>query len=117
MAFNERLKKIMDEKGLNYRSLSKLIPYTDVQIRRIALGESNPKIDFLQHLCSVFPETDLNYLVNGVKPENYELNIESVNQFGKVALTDWDSLMKNELFQAAFEKNAAIWALKQSKGF
>ncbi|CAL2077392.1 protein of unknown function [Tenacibaculum sp. 190524A02b] len=61
----DRVKEVLSIKKLNYRSLSMEIPYSDVQIRRICLNESIPKVDFIHHICKKFPDINIAWLING----------------------------------------------------
>ncbi len=113
MIIGDRIKHVMNEKGLNYRSLSKLIPYSDVQVRRICLNESLPKIDFVQHFCNIFPDVDVTWLVTGNQlAEKKEITSDEIEAISIKLFDKWDEFMKNRLFKANFESKAASWALK-----
>lgn len=114
MTIGDRIKEVLNKKGLNYRSLSKLLPYSDVQVRRICLNESVPKVDFVQHFCILFPDIDVKWLISGVENNTdktkitpTEVEVISINIFD-----NWDLFMKNRLFKANFESKAASWAMK-----
>lgn len=114
MTIGNRIKEVLINKGLNYRSLSKILPYSDVQIRRICLNESIPKVDFIQHFCNIFPEVDINWLITGAettksktKKTSSEIEAISIDVFD-----NWDLFMENRLFKANFESKAASWAMK-----
>lgn len=116
MNIHERIEVIMKEKGLNYRSLSKLINYSDTQTRNVVIGKSIPKVDFIQNLVRVFPDVDLNWLITGCKSNNNTkiapTNVEAIS----IDIFDnWSLFMKNRLFKANFESKAASWALKVKK--
>lgn len=112
MSIGKRIGEIMSQKGLNYRSLSKILGCSDTHIGRIIKDESTPRVDFIQHFCMTFSDVDVNWLITGIKSEaNHpkELDYESL---AKIVFDDWDELMKIRLFQATFESKAASWALK-----
>ncbi|MCD8435854.1 helix-turn-helix domain-containing protein [Tenacibaculum dicentrarchi] len=120
MKLGERVKNFIESKGLNYRTLSVLIPYSDVQIRRICLNESKPKVDFFQHLCNVFPkEIDLDWMLNGIKKEKLpmpnEKDILDTEILSKIIYDNWEELLKDRLFKSNFESKAATWAIKIKK--
>lgn len=114
MAIGDRIKEVISSKGLNYRSLSQLIPYSDVQVRRICLNESIPKVDFIQHLCNIFPDLDANWLITGKKGNisSHKISEDEIEQISIKVFDNWDLLMKDRLFKANFESKAASWALK-----
>ncbi|MDB0600479.1 helix-turn-helix transcriptional regulator [Tenacibaculum maritimum] len=111
----DRIKHIMNKKGLNYRSLSRLMGCSDVQVRRICLNESLPKIDFIQHFCNIFPDVDVTWLVTGNQlVEKKEITSNEIEVISIKLFDKWDEFMKNRLFKANFESKAASWALKVS---
>ncbi|MBE7649253.1 helix-turn-helix domain-containing protein [Tenacibaculum finnmarkense] len=122
MSLGKRVKQFIDKKGLNYRTLSMAIPYSDVQIRRICLNESKPNVDFFQHLCNIFPgEIDLNWMLNGIKEEKLPMPNEkdrlNTEVLSKIIYDNWEELLKDRLFKSNFESKAATWAIKIKKDF
>lgn len=116
MKIGDRINKIMTNKGLNYNSLSKITGYSDVQVRRICLNESVPKVDFIQHICSLFPDVDVEWLITGKsKKKTDKLSSDELEEFAITVFDNWEELMKSRLFKANFESKAASWALKLNK--
>lgn len=62
MTFKEKMKKIMDIKGLNNRDLSNKIGVNESLVSRWVNAE-NPSLTLINHLVQVFPDIDLNYLM------------------------------------------------------
>lgn len=56
MKISEKIKRIMNIKGLNYRSLGNRVGYSDVQVRNIIIKEQTPKIDFIQSIIREFSD-------------------------------------------------------------
>lgn len=107
----DRISQIIKSKGLNFRSLSKLIPYTDVQIGRIVKNESSPRVEFIQNLCEIFPDIDTHWLITGDKKEIYNLETEDIENITRLLYDNWDKFAEIRLFKALFESKAATWAL------
>lgn len=107
----DRIGEIIKSKGLNFRSLSNIIPYTDVQIGRIIKNESIPKVEFIQHLCNNFPDVDIHWLITGEKKEIPSLEAEDLEKISKILYDHWDQFIEIRLFKALFESKAATWAL------
>ena len=61
----ERLKEIMIQKGLNYRSLSDLIGYSDVSVGKIIKGQNKPKYEAIKKVMEVFPDIEARWLILG----------------------------------------------------
>lgn len=117
MDIHKRIEGIMIDKGLNFRSLSKLIGYSDTQTRNVVLGKSIPKVDFIQNLLRVFPEIDVKWLITGEESKNKTKKITS-NDIEAISINvfdNWDLFMQDRLFKANFESKAASWALKIKK--
>ena len=55
----------MDYKSLNYSKLGKILGYSDVQVRKIILNRSIPRVDFIQSLIRIEPKLNSHWLLTG----------------------------------------------------
>jgi len=89
MSLGSRIQKLLNHKNLNYRSLSSFIPYSDVQIRRICLDESVPKIDFIQQLIHFFDDINPIWIVTGEGEFLKKEIFKDLNSFNKKEILDY----------------------------
>ena len=62
---SDRIKTIMNDKGMNYRSFGKYLGYSDVAISKIIKGDSKPKFEFLTNILTKIPEISPEWLLTG----------------------------------------------------
>lgn len=111
MEFGDRLKELIAFKNLNYRSLAKKLDYSDVQVRKIALNKSVPKIDFIQSLLRIEPLLNLDWLLTG-KGDKFKSNLDfdlnnevPVMILLKYLLDRKDELIDNETYRDYIRAN------------
>ncbi len=97
MEIGDRIRKVMEFKNMNYRSLGILLDYSDGQTRNIIINKSVPKIDFVQNLLRSFPEINTNWLITG---EGTMLD----NVVGNQKVTDYSKLDNIELIKHLLER-------------
>lgn len=97
MKIGDRIRKVMEFKNMNYRSLGILLDYSDGQTRNIMINKSVPKIDFVQNLLRAFPEINVNWLITG---EGEMLDDVSENR----KVTDYSKLDNIELIKHLLER-------------
>lgn len=68
----ERLRQLMNDKGLNSSELAELLHVQPSAISHILSGRNNPRYDFIVTLLTVFPDIDSRWLLTGVTARNNE---------------------------------------------
>jgi len=56
-AVSERIKALIEQSGLSYRSLAKKVGVSNVTVRNWAIGHSEPNREGLEALCEIFGVT------------------------------------------------------------
>ena len=62
---SNRIKMIMEYKGMNYRSFGNFLEYSDVAVSKIIKGNSKPKFEFLSNILDKIPEINPEWLLTG----------------------------------------------------
>lgn len=109
MTIGNRIEEILKLKNLNYRSLGKLIDYSDTQVRNIVIGKSIPKADFFQAINREFPEININWVITGNGELLKEYSYDELNNFNKD-----DILTYMIMFFDDFKDNPKIELLARS---
>ena len=73
---SERLKEVMIQKGLNYRTMGSLIGYSDVAVGKIIKGQNNPKYEAIRSVLQHFPDLSARWLVLGEGLMNRQITAE-----------------------------------------
>lgn len=71
MAWKERIKSLMEERGLNQKELSKLSGITEPSISRYLKGERTPRIDIIVNFAKAL-DVSVEYLLNGTNVEGIQ---------------------------------------------
>lgn len=72
MTFKEKIKQIMDIKGINNRDLANKIGVDESLISRW-INKDEPSFGFINHLVKLYPDVDLNFLMkNEVEGKTYK---------------------------------------------
>lgn len=70
MTFAEKIKKFMDSKGLDNRTLSKKINKAESRVSTWKKAEK-PSLEFVMSIVKVYPDFDLNYYLKDQAEANY----------------------------------------------
>lgn len=114
----QRIEAIMNDNNLNYRSLGIEVGYSDVAVRNIVLGKSNPKFDLLHALIKKYPKINSYWLLTGIgemysEVKGHSLSDASINEVAEFVVANQKKFLDNLLFNEFVEKMAAqrAWAL------
>ena len=70
-SINERIQKLLTEKGISASEFSKKIDVQRSSISHIINGRNKPSLEIVTKICKVYPDVKLDWLILG---ENYESN-------------------------------------------
>jgi len=70
-SINERIQKLLIEKGISASEFSKKIDVQRSSISHIINGRNKPSLEIVTKICKVYPDVKLDWLILG---ENYESN-------------------------------------------
>lgn len=62
-AVSERIKALIEQSGLSYRSLAKKVGVSNVTVRNWAIGHSEPNREGLEALCEIFGVTPAKFFL------------------------------------------------------
>jgi len=95
MTFEERAKKLMEEKGMNQKELSIKSGISEPSLSRYLKGTSQPRKDILVNLAKAF-DVDVSFLLLGESDPNPFLETKHIVARNRSTLSDTE---KNEIIR------------------
>ncbi|EAR14054.1 helix-turn-helix domain-containing protein [Robiginitalea biformata] len=117
----QRFEEIMNDNSLNYRTFAEVLGVSDVAVRNIIKGKSNPKFDLLSALVGKYPKINSHWLLTG-KGEKYTtikghtLSNASVQELAEYVVGNQKIFLEDPLFNQFVEKLTykRMWEIDKS---
>ncbi|HET8736201.1 MAG TPA: hypothetical protein VFM69_06360 [Pricia sp.] len=108
-AIGDRIEEVMNDHGLNYRSLAAKMKKSDTGVGNVAKGSTIPRYDFIKSFMEVFPDVNGHWLLtgNGNKTGDYKvmkIDDYSVREISEFVVTNQKKFLTDAMFREFLDK-------------